>query len=167
MNNLSNNLKYLRNRYGYKQKDVANGIGVSAQTYSKYESNKRSLNFDLLDKFSKFYKVPILLFLYPLESVIAKFDKNEKSNLSELFFLFEFIFYDSVKIDENLDILYKEQFEKTNGNNIEFTKTNEIISLSSQLAETLTKSKNIKSRIDMLLQAKIDTISKTLYKKRI
>jgi len=154
MIDISANLKYLRNLYKFKQKEVALGIQVTAQAYSKYESGTRSLNIDLLEKLSNFYKVPILLFLYPIESLMDKFKNEGSATLSELILFFELMFYEAHKINEELDLKYA------------FSRSKEVEELLKQMRERRVKAKNIEYRISGNLKKKISIIDDALYKKR-
>ena len=53
------NLKDLRKEYGYSQKQVAEKLNISQQTYSDYENGKTEPATDTLIKISKLYNVSL------------------------------------------------------------------------------------------------------------
>lgn len=52
-------LESLRIRMGLKQDEVAEKLGVSAQTIRKWEHNPKSIPFEVVEKFSELYCIPI------------------------------------------------------------------------------------------------------------
>lgn len=48
-------LKELRTKFGYKQKDISNFLGVDQSLISKYESGERTISVDMLEKLSDLY----------------------------------------------------------------------------------------------------------------
>ena len=58
------NLKKLRNRYGFLQKEVAEAIGVYASNYNKIEQGERQLTVEMLVKLASLYKCSIEEILY-------------------------------------------------------------------------------------------------------
>ncbi len=50
-------LRRLRRKYKYNQKKVANGIGVSQQSYSRYERGERTPARDVIDRICAFYEL--------------------------------------------------------------------------------------------------------------
>ncbi|HAG69539.1 MAG TPA: transcriptional regulator [Lachnospiraceae bacterium] len=56
---LASKLKELRKAYSYTQEDVAAVLGVVRQTYSHYETGKRSPNFETLFKLAGLYSVSV------------------------------------------------------------------------------------------------------------
>lgn len=55
----SDNLLYLRNIKGLSQEQVAEAVGISRQSYSKWEQGDTFPNIDKCDKLAKFYGVTI------------------------------------------------------------------------------------------------------------
>ena len=55
----SDNLLYLRNLKGLSQEQVAEAIGISRQSYSKWEQGDTFPDIDKCDKLAKFYGVTI------------------------------------------------------------------------------------------------------------
>ena len=55
----SDNLLYLRNIKGLSQEQVAEAIGISRQSYSKWEQGDTFPDIDKCDKLAKFYGVTI------------------------------------------------------------------------------------------------------------
>lgn len=53
------NLRDLRKEYGYSQKQVAEKLNISQQTYSDYENGKTEPATDTLIKISKLYNVSL------------------------------------------------------------------------------------------------------------
>lgn len=54
---LANKLKELRKLHNYNQEDVATVLGIVRQTYSHYETGKRTPSNDILYKLAKFYSI--------------------------------------------------------------------------------------------------------------
>ncbi len=61
MNNqlLSAKIKELRNAYRYTQDYVASALGIARQTYSHYETEKRTPNAEILFKLAGLYNISI------------------------------------------------------------------------------------------------------------
>jgi len=82
-NNLSNFLKTIRQTTMYNQSEVAEAVGITVQSYSKYENGLREPSVEVLYKLAHFFKVsPVLFFIsdYPLEGEVYK--ENEFMILS-------------------------------------------------------------------------------------
>lgn len=56
---LATKLKELRKAYGYKQDDVAAGLGITRQTYSHYETGRRSPSPEILFKLAGIYNISV------------------------------------------------------------------------------------------------------------
>lgn len=56
---LSIYLKDLREEHGYKQKDLADMLGIARASYSHYETARNIPPSDCLCKIADFYKVPL------------------------------------------------------------------------------------------------------------
>ena len=56
---VNNKLLEWREFYGYKQKQVAEAIGVNRATYANYECGRRSPDIDGLVKLAKFYRISL------------------------------------------------------------------------------------------------------------
>ena len=69
---LSQRLKELRKLHSYTQDYVASMLGVVRQTYSHYESGKRTPNSETLYKLAGLYDVPIDDFMH----LTIELDKN-------------------------------------------------------------------------------------------
>ena len=69
---LSQRLKELRKLHNYTQDYVASMLGVVRQTYSHYESGKRTPNSETLYKLAGLYDVPIDDFMH----LTIEIDKN-------------------------------------------------------------------------------------------
>ena len=83
---IANKLKKIRLEKNKKQQDVADYLGMTKQSYFKYEKGIASVNMKLLIKLSKYYGLPEYYFLL---------DKLENSN--ENFMLMQWIdLYESI-----------------------------------------------------------------------
>jgi Predicted transcriptional regulators len=56
---LSNNLRSLRNTYGYTQEDVSIQLNIERQTYNHYENDRRTPALETIIKLADFYQVTI------------------------------------------------------------------------------------------------------------
>ena len=52
-------IRYLRFKHRFTQQIVADAIGVSLTTYSKYEKGERNFTYEHIKKLAVFYDVPI------------------------------------------------------------------------------------------------------------
>ena len=59
MINVHNKLLEWREFYGYKQKQVAEAIGVNRATYANYECGRRTPDMDGLVKLARFYRISL------------------------------------------------------------------------------------------------------------
>ena len=83
---IAHKLKKIRLEKNKKQQDVADYLGMTKQSYFKYEKGIASVNMKLLIKLSKYYGLPEYYFLL---------DKSENSN--ENFMLMQWIYlYESI-----------------------------------------------------------------------
>ena len=55
-------LRSLRAKYKYTQKEVADKAGVDIMTVVRYENNSTSMQLDMLEKIVSVYDVPIYIF---------------------------------------------------------------------------------------------------------
>lgn len=74
MNNrlLSAKLKELRKLHNYNQDYVASALGIVRQTYSHYETGKRTPNSEILFKIAGLYNIPV----NDLMQLIIDIDRN-------------------------------------------------------------------------------------------
>ena len=74
-------LKVIRLENKLKQYQVADALGISRSTYCSYETGRRSIDLDMLVDLSKFYNLPIELFLKELKvDMICEDDSYEREN---------------------------------------------------------------------------------------
>ena len=71
----SDNLLYLRNIKGLSQEQVAEAVGISRQSYSKWEQGDTFPDIDKCDKLAKFYGVTI-------DSLIRSDEKIGKTKIA-------------------------------------------------------------------------------------
>ena len=67
MDFISDKLKKIRLLYELKQTEIARHLGISRQTYFKYEKGLSSPSFDQIGKLSLFYKISIYYFFLPFD----------------------------------------------------------------------------------------------------
>lgn len=72
---LADNLIFLRNIKGLSQEQVAEVVGISRQSYSKWEQGETYPDIDKCDKLAKFYGVT-------LDSIVHQNDKIGNSKLA-------------------------------------------------------------------------------------
>ncbi|HEU4495574.1 MAG TPA: LexA family transcriptional regulator [Flavobacterium sp.] len=63
MSIFSNNIKYLRNKKGVSQREVAENINISRDSYAKYEDGKNSPSPEKLVSISRYYHISIDILL--------------------------------------------------------------------------------------------------------
>lgn len=71
----SDNLLYLRNLKGLSQEQIAEAVGISRQSYSKWEQGDTFPDIDKCDKLAKFYGVTI-------DSLIHADEKIDKTKIA-------------------------------------------------------------------------------------
>lgn len=95
-NVLGNNLKKLRKNNGYKQSYVAQELGISEATISKYENGKQDPSYDILIKLANFYNES-LDFIFSRDKFVAMVNSDDNIiRVSEDLH----IFIDSLQKDE-------------------------------------------------------------------
>lgn len=72
-NNLSKNLKELREQNKLTQQEVANKIQITQRAYAFYEKGDREPSIDTLIKLADIFKVPIDL-------LVGRYKKSENNN---------------------------------------------------------------------------------------
>ena len=70
------NLKLLRQQKNLTQSDVANQIGITQTTYSRYESGARQPDIETLTRLANFYDVSV-------DQILGRSDPNEGHPLSD------------------------------------------------------------------------------------
>lgn len=84
---LADKLKELRKLHNYNQEDVAVVLGIIRQTYSHYETGKRTPSYDVLTKLANFYGVSMDVFGVNsnLLDPALYFDTNQPNHTAEEF----------------------------------------------------------------------------------
>ena len=62
------NMRALRKSHNFTQSSVAKWLNIQRQTYSNYETGKRSPSHETLLALSQLYQVPIAVFWTPMET---------------------------------------------------------------------------------------------------
>ena len=88
MNYLSKNIKFLRQKNGLTQEELAKIVGKSRVLISQWESDDREITTEDIIKLSDYFNVP-------MDSLVGKDLRNQSDSLDELDILF----------DKNRDIL--------------------------------------------------------------
>lgn len=101
---IGNRLKELRNDKGLLQKDLAEKLGLTQQTISLYESNKREPDYETLQKIANFFDVSTD-FILCLTKERSPADKIKKA-LSDDPELANF--WDKLSEREDLQLLFKQ-----------------------------------------------------------
>jgi transcriptional regulator with XRE-family HTH domain len=65
-------LKYIRQYFDIKQVDLAAQLEISKSYLSEIESGKKKPSLDMLDKYSKLFKIPVSLILVFSEKMESK-----------------------------------------------------------------------------------------------
>ena len=115
---VSNNITFLRKQFGYSQDEIANKLGVSRQTYSKFESGSAELNTMQVQQIANIYGVKVSelfneiqdteKFKQMLVYILSKFEKRglTKTKLAKLLYLSDFYHYYN-HFDSISHVLYK------------------------------------------------------------
>lgn len=80
---IAENLKMLRSERGLLQKDVAQYLGVSQQTYATYESSKYRITLETLSKLAAFYNVSMVSILTKSNEADDWLNKLASKNFTE------------------------------------------------------------------------------------
>lgn len=75
-------LKYLRNKIGKNQEDVAKAIKISRARYSHYENNHVEPDIDLINRLATYFDVTTDYLLGRSDN--PRLDKKEQKEISEL-----------------------------------------------------------------------------------
>lgn len=73
-------LKSIRGIYGYKAKEVADELGISAGYLSEIESEKKQPSLEMIEAFSKFYKIRMSSIFYLAEEIPDDSNNGELRN---------------------------------------------------------------------------------------
>ena len=102
---VSNNITFLRKKYNYSQDEIASKLGVSRQTYSKFENGSAELNIMQVQQLANIYGVKVSDLFYEIQNtekfkqmliyVLSKFQKHglTKTKLAKLLYLSDFYHY--------------------------------------------------------------------------
>lgn len=91
-NCISTNMKYLRNYYGYTQRQLAEILHISRSAYATVETGRRTPKLDLLVQLSDLFNIRIDIFFEEnpqvfIQEVVLSNSKDEK--ISELISLYQ------------------------------------------------------------------------------
>ena len=73
-------LKIIRKQNGLTQVQVADALGIDRSTYCSYETGRRSIDFNLIGKLSRFYRIKLGQFVEELGSEYVFDDEFETSD---------------------------------------------------------------------------------------
>ena len=59
---VASELRSLRSRYNYKQKDVAQKANIDIMTVTRYENNSSSMQLDMIEKIISIYGLNLFIF---------------------------------------------------------------------------------------------------------
>lgn len=71
---VASELRSLRGKFNYKQKDVANLANIDVMTVVRYENNSTSMQLDMLEKIISVYDMTLAIFF---SNVSANMQKNK------------------------------------------------------------------------------------------
>ena len=80
--NIGEYLKHLRTEYGYTQTETAQKIGVTQQTYAKWENGCRNPKPDTLSKIAEAYGLPSNYFV--MEQARQQFPSGKRLAAADL-----------------------------------------------------------------------------------
>ena len=107
---VANNIVELRKRYGYSQKEVADKLDITRQTYMKIEKDENQPTTRQLESLASLYGIPVEEFFYGVQNIekfkqmylyiLSKYKKNgiPKTKLAKLLYFADFRnFYDTLE----------------------------------------------------------------------
>lgn len=115
---ISSNLSLLRKEYGFSQDEIANKLGVSRQTYSKFENGTAELNTSQIQQLADIFGVQIPELYYEVQNtkkfkqmlvyILSKFNRRglTKTKLAKLLYLSDFTHY-YYHLQSMSNVLYK------------------------------------------------------------
>lgn len=115
---ISSNLSLLRKEYGLSQDEIANKLGVSRQTYSKFENGTAELNTSQIQQLADVFGVQIPELYYEVQNtkkfkqmlvyILSKFSRRglTKTKLAKLLYLSDFTHY-YYHLESMSNVLYK------------------------------------------------------------
>lgn len=115
---ISSNLSLLRKEYGLSQDEIANKLGVSRQTYSKFENGTAELNTSQIQQVADIFGVQIPELYYEVQNIkkfkqmivyiLSKFCRRglTKTKLAKLLYLSDFTHY-YYHLESMSNVLYK------------------------------------------------------------
>ena len=74
---VASELRALRAKYNYKQKEVADMAGIDTMTVVRYENNSTSMQLDMLEKIISVYELDLSIFF----DIVSANMQNNKINL--------------------------------------------------------------------------------------
>lgn len=102
---INENVSKLRKRYGYSQDEIARKLGLSRQTYAKFENGSGELNTSQVQQIADFFGVEVSELYYKVQDIdkfkqmmvyiLSKFNKRglPKTKLAKLLYLSDFYHY--------------------------------------------------------------------------
>lgn len=102
---ISSNIIELRKRAGYSQEEIASKLGVTRQTYCKFENGSADLNTTQIQQLADIYGVQVVELYYEIQNkekfkemliyILTKFRKHglPKTKLAKLLYLSDFSHY--------------------------------------------------------------------------
>lgn len=115
---ISSNLSLLRKEYGLSQDEIANKLGVSRQTYSKFENGTAELNTSQIQQLADIFGIQIPELYYEVQNtkkfkqmlvyILSKFNRRgiTKTKLAKLLYLSDFTHY-YYHLESMSNVLYK------------------------------------------------------------
>lgn len=115
---INNNLCLLRKEYGLSQDDIASKLGVSRQTYSKFENGTGELSTAQIQQLADYFGVQIPELYYEVQNtkkfkqmlvyILCKFNRRglPKTKLAKLLYLSDFAHY-YTHFESMSNVLYK------------------------------------------------------------
>lgn len=82
----SKKLKIIRKQNGLTQQQVADALGITRSAYCSYETGRRSIDFDVVGKLSKFYHIRFGLLAEEI-GLEYLFDNDFESSNTEIQYL--------------------------------------------------------------------------------
>ncbi|NCB74967.1 MAG: XRE family transcriptional regulator [Clostridia bacterium] len=127
---LAEMLRDLRKAKGYQQKEIAELLGISPQTYNGYETGRNEPPIEVLVRFSYLYELPI--------DILVQKDRQHKEN--------ESVMVTVTKLDEEIDEIKKQLKNSKYGENLQLKQMMDMMEQMTDMIKTVASNASSKDK---------------------